>query len=455
VFQQQVPVTTYKTMQPFYESISQGASNVLFPDPVVSFLMTSGTSGQPKLLPLSRRGLAHFQRQDLIVFAKMLMSSIRPDALRGHFLTFSAPETLPNRVGRYPIGYITGVVASQQPRFLNRLRRIHPRRAVLNMTNWETKLYLTGLEVADKDVRVMFGMPSNILAFLRAFVSDVAPRLLSDPEASTEVRRRIRYAMHGGELQLARLWPHMRFLIYGGVDVNPYMPYLRNQFPNLSTLATYWATEAPIGVQFFDQGINPAVDTVFFEFLPADKGSKSQPLLLNEVTLQTPYRLLITTAGGYYRYDLGDVVSFSRLNPPTIEILGRAGTISSIAGERLQEQQLTDALRGACEATKATVATFCAAPVVSSQRTGYDIYVEFLKEPSDPDRFADALDIVLRQLNFGYDSERQAQVIRPARLVRVASGALEALFTEKHPVKGAGKVPVISDSSRLSELANT
>lgn len=113
---------------------------MLFPYPVVSFLMTSGTSGQPKLIPLSRCGLAHFQRQDLIVFAKMLMNSIRSDARRGHFLTFSAPEILPKQVGLYRVGYITGVVASQQPRFLNRLRRIHPRRAVLNMTNWEAKL---------------------------------------------------------------------------------------------------------------------------------------------------------------------------------------------------------------------------------------------------------------------------------------------------------------------------
>jgi hypothetical protein len=451
-FQRQVPITTYQMMRPFYESISRGVPNVLFPDSVVSFLMTSGTSGQPKLLPLSRCGLAHFQRQDLIIFARVLMSSIRSDALRGHFFTFSAPETLSKQVGLYPVGYITGVVASQQPRFLNRLRRIHPRRAVLNMTNWEAKLYLTGLEVADKDIRIMFGMPSNILAFLRAFVSDVAPRLLSDPEAPADVRRAIRQSTHRGELRLADLWPHMRFLVFGGVDVNPYMPYLRSQFPNLSALATYWATEAPLGLQFFDQGINLALDTVFFEFLPANKESESQPLLLNEVKRQTPYRLLITTAGGFYRYDLGDVVSFSRLNPPTIEILGRAGTISSIAGERLLEQQLTEALRRACEATNATLATFCAAPVVSAQRTGYDIYAEFLREPGDPARFAETVDTVLRHLNFGYDTERAAQVLSPARLVRVPSGALEALFTDTHPVKGAGKVPVISESNRLSRL---
>jgi hypothetical protein len=228
VFQEQVPATTYETMQPFYESISQGIPNVLFPDPVVCFLITSGTRGQPKLLPLFRRGLADVQRQDLIIFAKMLMSSIRSDALGAHLLTFSAPETLPKQVGPYAVGYITGVVASQQPRFLNRFKRIHPRRPILNMTDWEAKLYLTSLEVADKDIRILFGMPSNILAFLRAFVSDVAPRLLSDSKAPTEVRRRIRQATHRGELQLARLWPHMRFLIYGGVDVNPYMPYLRS-----------------------------------------------------------------------------------------------------------------------------------------------------------------------------------------------------------------------------------
>jgi glycosyltransferase involved in cell wall biosynthesis len=452
-FQERVPVTTYEKMASFYESISRGTPNVLFPDSVVSFLVTSGTSGQPKLVPLSRRGLAGFQRQDLIIFARMLMSSIRSDALSGHLLTFSAPEILPRRMGRYPVGYITGVIASRQPRFLNYLGRIHPRQAVLNMTDWRAKLYLTGFEAADKDIRVMFGMPSNILAFLRAFVSEVGPSLLSDSRTPGEVRRRLRMATRHGELQLGRLWPHMRFLIYGGVDVSPYLPYFRSQFPDLSTLATYWATEAPLGLEFFDQGINPAVDTVFFEFKPVDKGDRSEPLLLSEVKRHTSYRLLITAPGGFYRYDLGDLVSFSRLNPPTMEILGRAGTISSIAGERLLEQQLTHAVRGACEATDAIAATFCATPVASAQQTGYDIYVEFLRPPGDPARFAERLDSILRQENFGYDSERQARVISPARLIRVAPGSLEALFTKEHSVRGAGKVPVISEPSRLSGLA--
>jgi hypothetical protein len=194
------------------------------------------------------------------------------------------------------------------------------------------------------------------------------------------------------------------------------------------------------------------VDTVFFEFLPVDRPDEGPPLLLSDVKRHTLYRVLITTAGGFYRYDLGDVVTFSRLNPPTIEILGRAGTIASLAGERLLEQQLLDAVRGACETTGATIAAFCAAPVVSAQRTGYDIYVEFVREPGDPTCFAERFDTVLRQLNFSYDAERGAQVISQVRLVRVPSGALEALFMAKHPVKGAGKVPVISELSRLSPL---
>lgn len=451
-YQQQVPVATYKDMQPYFESISEGTPNVLFPDSVVCFLLTSGTTGRPKLLPLSNAGLADFQRQDMIIFGLILRRALRSDAFSAHLLTFSAPEILPQRKGRYPVGYVTGVLSTQVPSFYKYLNRIHPTGPVLNMTDWKAKLYQTALEVVGQDVRVMLGMPSNIVAFLRALVQDLTPRLLTDASVPTFVKYHLRRSMQDGELRLGKLWPEMRYLIYGGVHVTPYMPFLRSHFDDLSTFAIYWATEGALGLQFYNAGINPALDTVFFEFLPADQPLDTRPLLLSDVKRNTTYHILVTNAGGYYRYDIGDLIRFTKLVPPTIEIVGRSGTVASIAGERLLEQQLVDALQTSCDTTSASITAFTAVPGVSVERTGYDIYVEFLREPKNLSDFEASFDEALRQLNFGYHSERTADVLSSARFFKVPRGTLAKLAEANHPVRGAGKVPVISRPEVVQEL---
>ncbi|MFX1563605.1 MAG: GH3 auxin-responsive promoter family protein [Promethearchaeota archaeon] len=451
-YQQQVPISTYNDMQPYFESIGNGTPNVLFPDPVICFLLTSGTSGQPKLLPLSNAGLADFHRQDFIVFGNLLQKALRSDAFSAHLLTFSAPEILPQRKGKYPVGYITGVISTQVPTLYKFFNRIHPTRPVLNMTDWKTKLYQTALETIGQDIRVMFGMPSNIVAFLRALVQDLAPSLLSDDKTSTFIKNHLRRSMVGGELQLNKLWPEMRTLIYGGVHVEPYLPFLKSHFESLATIAIYWATEGALGLQVFDEGINLALDTVFFEFLPEGQLSDVKPLMLSDVKRKTTYHILITTVGGFYRYDIGDLIQFTNLDPPTIEIVGRAGTVASIAGERLLEQQVVDALKRSCDAVSASIAAFTVVPNVSAKRTGYDIYVEFLREPKSLTDFETSFDEALCQLNFGFQSEREADVLSATRFFKVPEGTLARLAEANHPVQGAGKIPVISQPEILQQL---
>jgi hypothetical protein len=165
--------------------------------------------------------------------------------------------------------------------------------------------------------------------------------------------------------------------------------------------------------------------------------------LLTEVKPGVIYRPIITTSGGFYRYDLGDHIRFTKLNPPTIEIIGRAKTVASLVGERLQEEQLVGALRAACKAICATVGSFTAVPLVTRERTAYDIYIEFLKTPKDLADFEARFDEELRKLNHSYNYERNADVISPARFIKLKPGSLEKRAAAKHSVDGAGKVPVV------------
>jgi hypothetical protein len=67
--------------------------------------------------------------------------------------------------------------------------------------------------------------------------------------------------------------------------------------------------------------------------------------------MKRPYRVLVTTGGGLYRYDLGDVVEvvgFLR-ECPLLKFRGRHGSGSDLVGEKLNERHVRECLRATFE----------------------------------------------------------------------------------------------------------
>ncbi len=454
-YQEQVPLTTYDDMKPFYESISLGAENVLYPDKTYQFMITSGTTGRQKYIPLSFFSLQENRDLNMLVLAKLFSLAKGFDGLGAHTFSFSAPAVIPEyKFGKYKCGYLTGIIGAKgakQAGLLSQLNRVWPSDKVLNMTDWAEKSYSLALEILPLKLRAMMGLPSNLCSFFRSLVFDIAPKMMSDPQISSKIKDKLRKSMHRGEIDLGKLWPRMNVIVYGGIHIDPYLPFLESYFTPLYPLAVYQATEGYLGLEWYDGGINPNLNTVFFEFIPADEPN-ARPLLLSEIRRGVIYRPIITTSGGFYRYDLGDHVLFTKLNPPSIKIIGRAGTVASLVGERLQEAQLNNALQAACVATGATIGAFMAVPVVTRERTAYDIYVEFLSEPSDLAEFEACFDEELRKLNHSYNYERRADVIAPARFIKLVPRTLERIPYAKHKVDGAGKVPAIGTLELVKQL---
>ena len=52
-YQTRVPVQDYDRLLPFIQQIKNGVQGVLTADPVIRFNMTSGTTGVPKLIPVT------------------------------------------------------------------------------------------------------------------------------------------------------------------------------------------------------------------------------------------------------------------------------------------------------------------------------------------------------------------------------------------------------------------
>ena len=445
-YQSKVPITTYDEMQLYTARCIQGEENILFPDKTVSLVMTGGTAGTPKLYPLSSYRVEEIVMDSLRAAAYSVVHSGRYDVMDGKILVLTTPPSLGDGVGGYDVAFMTGALGAAQlpPQLQSRQssdeeRRVPPRE-VDKITDWDLKFYITARYAIKEDVRSAVGLTSNTVSLLRKIRYDFLDRLLKDPELDNDTKTRLRKVSQDGVVDLQELWPNFRLFSSGGVSITPYRRIIHDLIGDVSIWESYGATEASCGFQVFaDKGIIPAMDTTFFEFIP-DGEEETEPIPLSDVKRDTVYRVLVTTNGGFYRFDIGDIVTFSELDPPVYGEISRKGALVSLAGERLSEETILRALDRACEKHSTGYIEFALLPEVTTTFSRYHIFVEFTQEPSDINELTAVFDEQLVQLNMSYGAQRSANVISLPIIIPVQPGGFELLLQKQEKVLGSGKV---------------
>ena len=120
-FIQAVPLGSYETLRPYMDRVLHGRTTALLPpgERVLMFSRTSGTTGRPKHIPVTRRFLAEMRRGWNIFGLKALTDHpagwLRPIVT----LTSSMRETS-SPTGR-PCGAISGLLSTSQKRIVRRM----------------------------------------------------------------------------------------------------------------------------------------------------------------------------------------------------------------------------------------------------------------------------------------------------------------------------------------------
>jgi hypothetical protein len=116
------------------------------------------------------------------------------------------------------------------------------------------------------------------------------------------------------------------------------------------------ATEAFVSFPYFSKIDKPtgsvlSVRSHFFEFIPHDNNNKNPnqhetPLLAHELKIGLRYRLLITTAGGLYRYQLQDIVEVTGYlrQIPILKFCGKIDHVVDMTGEKINAQHVSEIL---------------------------------------------------------------------------------------------------------------
>ncbi len=112
------------------------------------------------------------------------------------------------------------------------------------------------------------------------------------------------------------------------------------------------------------------------------------------------------------------------------------------------------ALHAACEATGAIISEYTAAPVYldDNESAAHQYLIEFEQEPDDLERFRQALDSKLRDLNSDYDAKRSADLMLKTPEVTVLPP--KTFFTwmkSRGKIGGQHKVPRLYNNRKYAD----
>lgn len=370
-YRREVPICEYADLDPYLERIREGEAGVLTIERVLRFEPTSGTGSGPKHIPYTR-GLRREVSRAVAPWIADLFDTY-PALLGGTMYWALSPQLRAENDGRIPVGFDrdTGYFGGMAARLASAVMAVPPEVRMihdLDAFRYATLLFL----LARADLRLISVWNPSFLELLLApakvhgadLVRDLAAGTLSPPgeipgPAADALRARIRPQAHRAravaaalqsELPWPAIWPRLAVISCwaDGWAAEP-LPRIRGLLPHAAIQPKgLLATEAVITIPLHARtDPNPvpvlAAASHFYEFLDIDSGDIR---LAQDLIDGRCYAVVVTSAGGLYRYRMHDrVIPEGRFGQaPILRFVGRADEVSDLRGEKLHESFVAEVL---------------------------------------------------------------------------------------------------------------
>ena len=492
-----LPVATYDDFREPFERMANGATDVMFRGRPRLFVSTSGTTGDPKLFPVTSR-----QQNAALRFIALLTPAARAECTPG--LGFRQPTAtlmVASRPGRQTAAGIP--VGNPSGAGIRRILKFAPPfwvfpAEVLTVQDHPTALYLHALFAlrapelgcieaiycshivswmgliqrrgADlvRDIAVG-GLASDLVltAEERAALSGLLPPA---PERARFVEQELARDPAG---RMTRLWPQLKVLssvVSGAFAISlPRLRALAGPDPVLYTTC-FGATEGMVGINLWSEAPERyvfALGAVHFEFLPMSELDAKSPRAvgLGAVEKGQCYEVVITNHAGLYRYRLGDVVRIVDFagSTPVFEFDHRRGNVLDLVGEKTTELHFRSAFNQLAREQlggEAGLTDFTIWPEIATLPYRYVAYAELSTTATEPDigTLAARLDALLANENPSYATLGRANGrLDPVELRLVRAGTFEQLLAlQREQVAGINanqvKVPKLLRNAEQRQL---
>jgi hypothetical protein len=473
-FRRRVPIGGYDRHEPYIDRVRNGDVGALFGQgtDVLMFALTSGTTNRPKTIPVTPEALSDYKEGWTIwgihafdAHKDMLRDGLRP------ILQIASDWRESYSPGGIPCGAITGLTAHIQNRLV-RTKYCMP--AIASRIKDIESKYYTALRfsIYRNLGTIIAANPSTILAIARlgdrekqTLIRDLADGTL-DPRwdvpaeirlaLARKIRRRHkmaakaldRVAEETGRLLPKDYWPGLQFLSnWMGGTMRAYLrgyPEFFGETPvrDVGLIASEGRMTIPI-----EDGTAAGVLDIrhhYFEFVPEDQIDSPDPdcALATELVEGRNYFIILTTAGGLYRYNISDLVRCVGYHgqAPLLEFLNKGAHYSSMTGEKISEHQVITAVEAAQRSASVLIRSYLLAPVWDDPP-----YYALLVEEGDlsneivADHLAGAVECELRRQNVEYVCKRDSLRLGPVRILPIPNGSW-AQFQRQRLVRSGGTV---------------
>jgi hypothetical protein len=485
-FRERVPILPYSSYEPYTERVANGEPNVLNADPVIYINLTSGTTGKQKMVPVTRRFSAALTKANAAALGFALDALPKYSAKLGRKLEFG-PSICANSVrlqGRTDAGIEYGPVTAgsfRRSRFLLEHGFAQPFEA-MEISDSVSRHYVCLLFALTnpraRGITANFPMlVLRICNYLNKYAADLVQdieagslpdwlvmepqqrqvlqqRWVANPVRAAELRAILE---RDGKLTPTTAWPKLSMIgtALGGTS-DFYLKRFPEYFGDTPLFGGIYGTaEANFSVyyDFNQEGGILAIESGFYEFVPADQWEVDQPktLLPTEVKPGEHYRILLTSYSGFYRYDIGDVVEVLGFyeNTPIIVFRHRRGGLLSSTTEKTTEYHVTQTMQALQQEFGIVLDDFCITLSEQEFPAHYLVNIELAEGQrlDAPQRFLERFDYWLGEFNDQYRIVRQDPV-PPPRLRLLAPGSF-AIVRQRQLSRGTSdsqlKIPHLSE----------
>ena len=433
-FSARVPVSTYESYHKFIDRSLKGEQNIFWPTAIKWFAKSSGTTNaKSKFIPVSNASLenCHYAAgKDLLCM--YLNNNPESELFNGKNLRLGGSKELYEENGTV-FGDLSAILIDNMPFWAEFSST--PNNKVSLMSDWQVKMQAIVEETKSENVTSLAGVPSWMLVLLNNVMETT------------------------GHSNILELWPNLEVYFHGGVSFLPYASEYKKIIPSKSFryYEAYNASEGFFAIQdrnhshelmlMLDYGI-------FYEFIPMETyGTKNQKVIpLYEVEKGKNYAMVITTNAGLWRYQIGDTVRFTCIDPYRIRVTGRTKHFINVFGEELIVENTDKALEIVSKKIGCRIRDYSVAPIFmrGKEKGAHEWLIEFKTPPKDINYFTELLDNALKALNSDYEAKRYNNTtLNIPKVVVARKGLFQDWLKSLNKLGGQHKVPRLSNSRLL------
>ncbi len=436
-FSRLVPIRDYEELKPYIERVKSGEADVLWPGRPLYFAKTSGTTSGAKYIPITPVSMPYHINATKEALLLHIYHTKKASFVNGKMIFLQGSPVL-KEVNGIKTGRLSGIAAHYVPNYLQKNRL--PSWETNCIEDWETKVDAIVRETADKDMRLIGGIPSWVQMYFEKLI-----------EAKGK--------------KVGEIFPNFKLFVFGGVNYEPYRKKMENLIGRkVDSIELFPASEGFFAYQDMpnptnnpNQGMLLLLNHgVFYEFVEADKFFTANPqrLTIQDVVLGVNYVMIVSTNAGLWAYNIGDTIAFTSIKPFRIIVTGRIKHFISAFGEHVIAKEVEQALQIAVKTGSVKINEFTVAPQVNpglGLLPYHEWFIEFENEPEDFKKFTAAIDVAMQDQNSYYSDLRKGNILQELIIRKVVRNGFQDYMKSIGKLGGQNKVARLSNDRKIAD----